>query len=185
MTRDPVKILVIGYGNPGRLDDGLGPAFAQAIEARDLPGVMVQNDYQLNVEAAADLAGCDVVLFADADVAANEPFRFERIHPDDDKLSFSTHHVSPQAVLKMAHEMFDALPKAYVVGIRGYEFNEFDERLSDKAAANLDAAVAFVADALRSGAFSPQPHARPAAEESLSSAGGARQEDIPCKTENT
>ena len=26
------KIVVIGYGNPGRLDDGLGPALAEAKE---------------------------------------------------------------------------------------------------------------------------------------------------------
>ena len=35
-----MKALVIGYGNPGRLDDGLGPALAEAVEKLDLPGLI-------------------------------------------------------------------------------------------------------------------------------------------------
>lgn len=44
------RILLIGYGNPGRGDDGLGPALAAAIEAMELPGVTVEADYQLMVD---------------------------------------------------------------------------------------------------------------------------------------
>ena len=33
---------------------------------------------------------------------------------------------------------------AYVLGIRGYAFNEFGERLSEQAANNLDAAIQFI-----------------------------------------
>ncbi|MHC4984740.1 MAG: hydrogenase maturation protease, partial [Planctomycetota bacterium] len=145
---------------PARLDDGLGPAFARAIEAEDLPGVTVVDDYQLNVEYAADLANYDVVVFADADTEAVAPFRFERIRPAGITLRFSTHSVSPQAILAMARDMFDAMPRAYVLGIRGYEFNEFDERLSKDAVANLNAAVAFFTGAVRDGAFRPIAGAR-------------------------
>ena len=49
----PRKVLLIGYGNPGRLDDGLGPALAAAVEKLAIPGVTVDADYQLNVEDAA------------------------------------------------------------------------------------------------------------------------------------
>ena len=35
----PRRLLVIGYGNPGRLDDGLGPAFAAQVERLQLPDV--------------------------------------------------------------------------------------------------------------------------------------------------
>ena len=51
------RILVIGYGNPGRLDDGLGPAVASAMEEFNLPGVSVDSNYQLTVEDAASAAG--------------------------------------------------------------------------------------------------------------------------------
>jgi len=161
MTDTAGKVLVIGYGNPGRLDDGLGPAFARAIEAESLPGVNVVDDYQLNVEYAADLGEYDVVVFADADTEAIPPFRFERIRPADKTLRFSTHSVSPEAILAMARDMFDAVPRAYVLGIRGYEFNEFDERLSKAATDNLKAAVAFFVGAVRDGAFRSRQDARP------------------------
>jgi DNA-binding response OmpR family regulator len=44
------RVLVIGYGNPGRLDDGLGPALAETLQRLDLPGVTVDADYQLTAE---------------------------------------------------------------------------------------------------------------------------------------
>jgi len=30
------KVLLIGFGNPGRLDDGLGPALAEIFEEKSL-----------------------------------------------------------------------------------------------------------------------------------------------------
>ena len=30
------KVLIIGYGNPGRLDDGLGPALADLMEKKQV-----------------------------------------------------------------------------------------------------------------------------------------------------
>ena len=44
-----MKILVIGYGNPGRLDDGLGPAFAERIQAMELPSVTVESNTSLTL----------------------------------------------------------------------------------------------------------------------------------------
>lgn len=144
-------MLLIGYGNPGRLDDGLGPALAAAIERLRLPGVTVEADYQLSVEDAAEVAKHQAVVLADADAAGPEPFSVRRLEPAADSLSFSTHSVSPGAVLALARELFGAEPEAWLVGIRGYEFNEFGERLSERAQANLEAAVAWVAAALETG----------------------------------
>ena len=81
MTREHADILLIGFGNPGRLDDGLGPAMTGAIEALGLPGVAVEADYQLTVEDAAELARCKVVVFADADATGPEPFWVRRLEP--------------------------------------------------------------------------------------------------------
>src|SRR5450432_1649313 len=53
------RILVIGYGNPGREDDGLGPAAAAEIERLGRPGVSVRGNYQLVLEDAADVAEAD------------------------------------------------------------------------------------------------------------------------------
>ena len=156
MDGGAAKVLLIGYGNPGRLDDGLGPALAAAVEALAIPGVTVEADYQLNVEDAAAAADQDVVVFADADVAGPEPYWFRRIEPKQ-AWSFSTHSIEPAAVLAMARQMFSAKTDGYILGIRGYDFNEFGERLSDRARANLAAALAFIEPALRSGSFHEVP----------------------------
>ena len=142
------RILLIGYGNPGRLDDGLGPALAEAMQTLALPGVTVESNYQLTVEDAAAVTGHDAVIFADADVQCAEPFHFRPIESRDHE-GFSTHSVEPEAVLGLAQRLFDAQVNGYVLGIRGYKFNEFGERLSPGARANLTAAIDFLVGLLR------------------------------------
>ncbi len=165
---DATNVLLIGYGNPGRLDDGLGPAMAREIERRNLPGLHVEADYQLTVEDAAEVARYKVVIFADADTTGPEPFSMKRIGPGEAHLSFSTHSVQPDAVLALAKELFNAEPEGYLLGIRGYEFNEFGERLSDKARANLAAATTFLESAIRERTF-PEVRAAGGADGSVAS----------------
>ena len=76
------RVLVLGYGNPGRQDDGLGPAAAARIEALGLPNVTVEADYQLNIEDGAALAGHDVALFVDASRDAPAPYAIEEVAHD-------------------------------------------------------------------------------------------------------
>ena len=147
-------VLLVGFGNPGRLDDGLGPALAERIDLHELPGVTAEADYQLTVEDAAEVAKYDIVVFADADTAGPEPFWVKRIRPSDNEhLSFSSHSVSPEGVLTLAKKLFMAEPEAYLLGIRGYEFNEFGEGLTAKARANLAKAATYVVQAVRDGRF--------------------------------
>jgi len=148
---DKKKILLIGYGNPGRLDDGLGPAFAKAAESLATPNVTVDANYQLTVEDADAVAKHEIVVFADADTAGIEPFWMKEIQPGPRQVSFSSHSISPEGVLALARDLFHATPKAYLLGIRGYEFNEFGQSLSPGARANLDEAVTFWRDACQKG----------------------------------
>ena len=141
-------MLLIGYGNPGRLDDGLGPAFVAALETMGMPGVVTDSDYQLTVEDAAAVAEHDVVVFVDAACVGPEPFSFGKLAPGDSS-SFSTHSVRADGVLALAEELFSARTAGYLLGIRGYEFNEFGERFSEGAQANLAAALAFFEPVLR------------------------------------
>ena len=146
------KVLFIGYGNPGRLDDGLGPALAARIEALALKGMTVEADYQLAVEDAFDVSMHDIVIFADAAVRGRAPFFFKEIHPRS-PLSLGSHSVSPEAVLFFAERLFHSKARAYVLGIRGYEFNGYDESLSERAGENLEEAFQFVATLVQSGNF--------------------------------
>lgn len=144
------KVLLIGYGNPGRLDDGLGPALSDIIEEKDIPGVTVDSDYQLTVEDAAIIAENDVVIFADASVNSAEPFSFNKIIPKKD-ITFTTHSIEPESVLGLAHDLFSAKTKGYTLAIRGYEFNEFGQKLSSDAQINLHTAAKFIEQELRFG----------------------------------
>lgn len=139
----PKQILLIGYGNPGRLDDGLGPLLADEIEKMNLPDVKVDSNYQLTVEDSAEVAKYEAVIFVDASVDCVEPFYFEEISPVSE-ISFTTHSIAPAGVLGLANELFGSVAKGYILGIRGYEFNEFGERLSDKAKSNLAEAVQYI-----------------------------------------
>ncbi len=164
----PTRFLVIGYGNPGRLDDGLGPALAEALEAKAIPGVTVESDYQLVVEDAAQVAEHDVVVFVDAAVAGREPFFVRRIGTKPAQ-GLGSHTIEPEALMGLARDAFGAETRGFALGIRGYEFNEFGERLSERARRNLDAALEFLESRLRSGTFDgAETDGGPAAAESES-----------------
>ncbi len=152
LSSDSPGILLIGYGNPARADDGLGPALAARIGKASIKRLTVDADYQLTIENSCEIAKYDIVIFADASVDQKEPFFFREILPES-PMSISTHSVSPGAVLHFARMIFNAETKAYVLGIRGYEFNVFDERLSEGAESNLEAAFKFIVNMVRSGNF--------------------------------
>jgi len=146
------EVLLIGYGNPGRCDDGLGPALATAIEKLNIPGVTVDANYQLSVEDAEAVANHKVAVFADADATGPEPFSFRAIEPRS-YLSFSSHSLDPPAVLALAHELFGAKTEGYLFGIRGYVFNEFNEALTEKAQANMESALNFFQSVIAGNSF--------------------------------
>jgi hydrogenase maturation protease len=141
------RVLILGYGNPGRQDDGLGPAAASRIEALGWPDVTAYDNYQLNIEDALDVADHDVVWFVDAARFGPHPFAVETIGPAA-TLEFTSHLLRPQAILAMAHQFYGAAPQAFLLGIRGYEF-EFAEGLTKAASGNLALAVAMLTDSLR------------------------------------
>ena len=137
------RVLLIGYGNPGRGDDGLGPALAAAIEDLGLPGVTVDIDYQLTVDHAALIAGHDGVIFADAMIGLEKPFRFSPVGTAPPQ-SLGSHQVTPEAALTLAGLLFGKAPPGWILAIGGTEFGELHEGLSPQARANLAEAAAFL-----------------------------------------
>lgn len=157
------RILVLGYGNPGRCDDGLGPALAQRLKALDLPGVRVESAMQLNVEDAALVAEHDVVVFADACLCAPPPYALRPVEPRTGTIEFTTHTQAPEGVLGLAHDVFGARTRGFALGIRGYDFHRFGEELSAEAASNLEEALRFLVEAVRPGGELGVPAQRPLA----------------------
>jgi len=139
-------ILVYGYGNPGRQDDGLGPALVERLEGDRLPGVATDSNYQLQIEDAVAVAGKGTVIFVDATVSGEGPFTFAELEPSGE-IAFTTHSVSPGSVLALCSELYRMDVRAYVLAIRGYGW-EFTEGLTPAAEKNLDEAYRFLKGAL-------------------------------------
>jgi len=139
-TQSIPKLLLFGYGNPGRGDDALGPMLIEQITKLALEQVTCLNDMQLLVEHVTDLVGFDEVLFVDADVSCQAPFELTQVVAEKDD-SYTSHALTPAALLYIYQQVYgNNLPPAYILRIRGYRF-ELGDALSKKAAINLEAAM--------------------------------------------
>jgi len=136
------SILVIGYGNPGRQDDGLGPGIVAELERQAPPQVTLDADYQLSIEMAVDLADAERVIFVDAAREGPEPFLVKRLTAAR-AVHFSSHILGPETVLGICEESYGRVPEAVLVGVRGYSF-EFEEGLSEQARDNQRFALSFI-----------------------------------------
>jgi len=157
LANNQLRTLIIGYGNPGRQDDGLGPEFIKQIEHIESEHLHLQSNYQLTVEDAYDAQEYDQLIFVDASIDAclnvglktEKPFLFEQIENIDDS-GLGSHSLSPNGVIRLCETLYDSSPKAFVLGILGYEFDQFEECLSAQANTNLQAALTFLQNWLSS-----------------------------------
>jgi len=143
----PIRVLVLGYGNPGRQDDGLGAAAVAALDALNWADVTAYDNYQLTIEDAIDVAEHDVVWFVDASRVGAAPFAVTELARAA-SVEFTSHLVKPEAILAMAQQYYNSTPRAFLLAIRGYEF-EFIEELTPRATANLKHAVDALTDRIR------------------------------------
>jgi len=143
LTLKKPSILIIGYGNPGRQDDGAGVLLSEKLEKwiqeTGLEQVHTDSNYQLNIEDAASIARHDLVIFADASHEEMDDFRLEPLVASG-KTEFTMHAVSPAFVLHLCKEVFNHEPDAYLVHIRGYEW-EFMAGMTKRAGENLEKAL--------------------------------------------
>lgn len=141
-----LKILVYGYGNPGRQDDGLGVAMTDKIEKwahkESLASIEVESNYQLNIEDASNISGHDIVYFVDASKENIDSFYIEEVTPSE-KADFTTHSASPGFILDLCHKIYKKYPQTYLLHIKGYEW-EFMEEMTEKAKNNLEKAFQFL-----------------------------------------
>ena len=143
-----IKILVYGYGNPGRQDDGLGLEMVKKIEEwieeHHIKNIETDTNYQLNVEDAERISKKDVVVFVDAtkDEEVHE-FKFTHLQEVETKPEFTTHAASPEYVLHVCNELFKKNPRTCVMAVRGYSW-DMKEGLTDNARLNLEQAFQYL-----------------------------------------
>jgi hydrogenase maturation protease len=140
-TSPDASLIVFCWGNASRGDDGIGPLLAQRLREQAVDGLVVVEDHQLNIEHVMDFDGETPVLFVDASVAIERGCRLERIEPSEDG-NFSTHAISPQALLNVYRQTTGlSPPPAFLLHVAGRDF-ALGNDLSNTAADAVTAALA-------------------------------------------
>lgn len=144
------KLLLIGYGNPDRQDDGVAWHILRAMALKlGLPAPdSYEDDFpetgpldfafflQLTPEMAEDIATYERVCFVDAHTG-NIPIPVRRIEVESEfQHSPFTHHLTPQSLLSMCEALSKRKPAAALLSVRGYHFG-FSRELSRETGALL------------------------------------------------
>jgi hydrogenase maturation protease len=108
----PEGLLVIGYGNTLRRDDGVGPKVAEAVEALALPGVRALVRPLLTPELAEAVSQAGVVVFVDAAVDAPREVQMRRLAPAVTS-QVMAHAANPATLLALARDVFGHTPEAW------------------------------------------------------------------------
>jgi len=123
-----MRILLLGYGNPGRGDDGVGPVLVDRLEQRFLQAKHNECRFdfltamQLQPEHILDMEAHERVLLVDAGMGMPAPFSFEQVHPLRDD-SFSTHALSPWSLLAIYRDTLHKEPPAtFLLTVLGENF---------------------------------------------------------------
>jgi|SRR5579872_2998230 len=136
-------LLVIGYGNELRRDDGVGPRVARAVADWAVPGVRALAVHQLTPELADDIARAEEVMFVDA--AVDGGTAQVSVQPVRAALSNSptNHATSPPALLALAEMLFGRRPVAWLLTVAGRDL-DFGEGLSSEAEKDVAQALRYV-----------------------------------------
>ena len=140
------KTLIIGIGNSDRQDDGVGWHIVKTLAERlgetvpADPGeiVEVQTEkadlmfvLQIYPELAETLSHYERVCFVDAHTAVvADEISWTTLDPEYEK-SPLTHHMSPRTLLSIGATIYDQMPEAILVSVRGYGF-QFERDLTPR-----------------------------------------------------
>jgi hydrogenase maturation protease len=135
----PAGILVIGYGNTLRRDDGVGPRVADAVAAMALPEVRALACPLLTPELADPVSRARVAIFVDAAVDAPRAVQLRKLAPADSS-QVMAHAASPATLLALARDVFGHAPEAWWLTIPAEDLG-MGEELSPLAQRGFEIAV--------------------------------------------
>ncbi len=139
-------VLVIGYGNPFRGDDGFGPSAAGLVQQLGVAGVEVIVSQQLNPELAIPLSQAQYAVFLDAAVG-EKPGRLSATAIQPGNAGSASHHFEPATLLALARDVYGRAPAATLITATAANF-EHGAQITHEvslAAAAAARAIAFVA----------------------------------------
>ncbi len=144
------ELLVIGYGNILRGDDGVGPRVAEAVGELNLPGVRTLVCQQLSPEHAEPVARARRVIFVDARLCSEATARqaavdqisgvqLRKLEPGD-TTQLMAHAADPRTMLALARDVFGHAPEAWWLTIPAMNL-DFREDFSRETEAGFADAI--------------------------------------------
>ncbi len=142
-------VLIVGYGNPLRGDDGLGwYAVEQLAETVDQDCVTILERHQLTPELAEDISRAALVIFVDARCDGTPgDMRCEALAPGQPSSDSFSHQVDPPALLAYASKLYGARPEAVLFSVTGESFG-YETQLSETARAAVPGLLSRIHDLL-------------------------------------
>jgi len=139
------RVLIIGFGNPLRSDDGVGWIVADQLRDQIAdPEIEILTCHQLNPELADRIADAQRVVFIDARVGERPgTLAVESLASIAYSPGGFSHQLDPAGLLACAWELYRHSPEAFVVTVTGEDFG-FGSRLTPAVAALLPSLVAGV-----------------------------------------
>jgi hydrogenase maturation protease len=147
-------VLVVGYGNSLRGDDGVGWHAARLLAADPrLGGARVLARHQLVPELATDVSRASLVVLVDAS-ADGDPgsVSVRPISPRPATPATWSHHLDPETLAGLAEALYGAVPKIVLVAVAAGSLAEGDDLSSTLQQALpevVDVVAGVVTDQLR------------------------------------
>lgn len=121
-----LKLLVIGYGNPMREDDGIGWHLARFLEEKNEDDtVHIIQSHQLMPEYSEEVSKAKKVLFIDCKEGPEVgKIDFKKIEPAyyDAENKSTFHHMSIEGILSVAGTLYKHMPEAWVFTVESNQF---------------------------------------------------------------
>jgi len=105
-------LLLIGYGNTLRSDDGVGPKVVEKVAALKLPGIQTLSCDLLTPEFADPISRAETVVFIDAAIDAPQRVQLRPLAPAASS-QIMAHAADPRTMLALARDIFGHAPKAW------------------------------------------------------------------------
>lgn len=120
------NVIVIGYGNELRSDDGIGQRVAKTLHVSNVKSIAV---HQLTPELAEILANTDLVIFVDACLMSESyQVQVQSLSPASFNV-IAGHTADPRSLLALTQALYDYCPQAWWIKVPGVNF-ELGDRLS-------------------------------------------------------
>jgi hydrogenase maturation protease len=132
-----LRLLIVGYGNPFRSDDGLGWHIARQLShdfSRD--DIQVIAAHQLMPEIAEAVSRAEQVLFIDAALHGTPGSLSCTQLSAASSASLHTHKLSPAIILRLARDLYGRCPSAQLFTVTGESF-ETGETMSPAVVAAI------------------------------------------------